>query len=75
MGRESMRKSCLLNCRLEKECFEWVVGDLVAEGNSSRDLSSFWREGLRLQGCLLECEILEKTRVWDALQVGLMGRT
>ena len=36
MGRESMRKNCLLNCRLEKDCFEWVVGDLVVEGNSSR---------------------------------------
>lgn len=75
MGRESMRKNRPLNCRLEKDCFEWVEGDLVVEGNSSRDLSSFWREGLCLRGCLLECEILEKTRLWDALQVGLMGRT
>ena len=30
-----------LNCRLEEDYFEWVVGDLVVEGNSSRDLSSF----------------------------------
>lgn len=26
-------KNCPLYCRLEKDSFEWVVGDMVAEGN------------------------------------------
>lgn len=71
-GGESTRKLALLNCRLEKDCFEWVVGDLVIEGNSSKFGEE--KERLHLQGCRLECEILEGMRLWDALQVGLMGR-
>lgn len=35
------KETCPLNCRLEKDCFEWVVGDLVVEDNPSRNLSSF----------------------------------
>lgn len=27
------KKNCPLYCRLENDSFEWVVGDMVAEGN------------------------------------------